>query len=90
VNDSFGIGAILFGEAAERKAGTLHKGQAVIIEGRLQSREWDNKDNQRRKVVEIVASRVHSLEPQAKSEGEPSTGDSEPMPLPEPVDDVPF
>ncbi len=47
----------------------LHKGSPVFIEGRLQSRSWEDNQGQKRSVVEVRAERVQFLgAPPAKSE----------------------
>jgi single-strand DNA-binding protein len=48
-------------EKAERLADVLHKGSAVFVEGRLQSRSWEA-DGQRKSMVEINAWRIQNLE----------------------------
>lgn len=55
-------------EQAERLAEVLHKGSAVFIEGRLQSRSWEV-EGQRRNIVEINAWRVQNLEKSSAKEG---------------------
>ncbi|MFQ5928235.1 MAG: single-stranded DNA-binding protein [Acidobacteriota bacterium] len=39
----------------------LTKGQLVYIEGRLQTREWDDRDGNKRRTTEIVASDMRML-----------------------------
>jgi single-strand DNA-binding protein len=62
-------------EQAERLAEVLHKGSAVFIEGRLQSRSWEV-EGQRRNIIEINAWRIQNLEKSAAAkeatEEEPS------------------
>ena len=69
----------------------LSKGSKVYIEGRIQTRQWDDKDGNKRYTTEIVAREMKMLSPKGGS----SAGDSgyeEQPPLPEPAmgDDVPF
>ncbi|MCK4358909.1 MAG: single-stranded DNA-binding protein [Candidatus Cloacimonetes bacterium] len=56
---------------AEWAAENLKKGSPVIIEGRIQSRNWQDKDDKPRTTVEIVASRIQRLEREFE-EGEES------------------
>jgi len=50
---------IVFGRQAETSAQYLKKGQQVMIEGRIQSRSWDDKTSGEKKYrTEIVAERV--------------------------------
>ena len=46
----------------------LSKGGLVLIEGRLQTRSWDDKQGQRRKTTEIVADRIQ-LGPRSANAG---------------------
>lgn len=61
---------------AEWAAENLKKGSPVIIEGRIQSRNWQDKDDKPRTTVEIVASRIQRLEREFE-EGEESPSKSE-------------
>ena len=71
----------------------LAKGKLVYIEGRIQTRAWDDKDGVKRNTTEIIASNMQMLDSKGQSKtdessSEPvsshSNGDSTPM------DDVPF
>jgi single-strand DNA-binding protein len=46
---------------AEKLAAYLVKGKQVHIEGRLQTRKWDDKDGNTRYTTEVVADRVQLL-----------------------------
>jgi len=48
---------VVFGRQAETSAQFLHKGDSALIEGRLQTRSWEQ-DGQKRYRTEIVADRV--------------------------------
>ena len=61
---------------AEWAAENLKKGSPVIIEGRIQSRNWQDKDDKPRTTVEIVASRIQRLEREFE-EGEEGPSNSE-------------
>ena len=52
---------IVWGKQAENCAKYLAKGRAAFIEGRLQTRSWDDKDGQKRYATEIVAQTVQFL-----------------------------
>jgi single-strand DNA-binding protein len=41
----------------------LHKGSPVFIEGRLQSRSWEDSSGQKRNVIEVRAERIQFLGP---------------------------
>lgn len=50
---------VVFGKQAETAGQYLKKGQAVLVEGRLQTRNWDDKTTGEKKYrTEIVADRV--------------------------------
>lgn len=48
----------VWGDQAENCSKFLAKGRSVYLEGRLQTRSWDDKDGQKRYATEIVADRV--------------------------------
>ncbi len=68
----------------------LSKGSKVYIEGRLQTRKWEDRDGNARYTTEIVAREMKMLSARGAGGGA-SSHDEEP-PYPEPVmgDDVPF
>lgn len=45
---------VLFGKMAETSAEYMKKGQLVYIEGRLQTRSWEDKDKVKRYTTEIL------------------------------------
>ena len=49
---------VLWGKTAESLQPYLTKGKQIYVEGRLQTREWTNKEQQKVKTTEIVADRV--------------------------------
>lgn len=49
---------VVFGRQAETAGQYLKKGQSVLVEGRIQTRSWDDKDGQKKYRTEIVADRV--------------------------------
>jgi len=52
---------VVWGRTAENCAQYLDKGRPVYIEGRLQTREWQDKEGQKRQTTEIVALTVQFL-----------------------------
>jgi len=62
---------VVFGRQAETAGQYLKKGQSVLVEGRIQTRSWDDKDGQKKYRTEIVADRVQ-FGPKAGSQGVPS------------------
>ncbi|SNR63144.1 single-strand binding protein [Humidesulfovibrio mexicanus] len=60
---------VAWGKDAEFCGNYLGKGALVMIEGRLQTRKWQDKDGQDRYSTEVVANRVQSLGSRAQGEG---------------------
>src|SRR5579864_3358142 len=58
--DFFGVS--IWRQRAERAAEFLQKGRLVLIAGRLQIREYTDKDNNRRTAVEVVADDFQMLD----------------------------
>lgn len=52
---------VVWGQQGENCAQYLTKGRPVYIEGRIQTRQWDDKDGNKRYTTEIVAQRVQFL-----------------------------
>jgi single-strand DNA-binding protein len=53
---------VAWGKLGETCFKYLHKGSAVMIEGKLRTREYDANDGTKRKVVEIIASNMLMLD----------------------------
>ena len=85
---------IAFGKLAENCREFLHKGSQVHVEGKLQTRSWEDKDGNKRWTTEVIARGVLSLD--RKGNGQQSGPDSAgnyPDPEPDydgPDEDVPF
>jgi single-strand DNA-binding protein len=85
---------VVWGKQGENCANYLQKGRTVYIEGRLQTREWEDKEGQKRQTTEIVAQTVQFLdrrEGAPRGSGGPGAS-SEPDPTPTPAgdNDIPF
>ena len=52
---------VIWGRQAENCCKYLHKGSPVFIEGRLQTRSWEDQSGQKRYSTEVVASNVQFL-----------------------------
>ena len=52
---------VTWGKTAELCAQYLSKGRSVYLEGRLQTREWEDKEGQKRRTTEITAQTVQFL-----------------------------
>jgi single-strand DNA-binding protein len=52
---------VVWGKQAEIAQQYLHKGSLLYVEGRIQSRQWDDREGQKRTTVEIVANNFRML-----------------------------
>src|ERR1044071_8191041 len=52
---------VVWGKQAESCGEYLDKGSQIFVEGRLQTRDWESKDGQKRTVTEGVAERVQFM-----------------------------
>jgi single-strand DNA-binding protein len=89
------VDIVAFGRQAETASEYLSKGCAALIEGRLQWRNWEGQDGQKRSKHAVMADRIHFL-PRGREEGmeRPSpgparAGEERAMP-PVEDDDIPF
>ena len=86
------IDIVAWRQQAEFCGNYLNKGALVGIEGRIQVRNWETQDGQRRRTTEVVAFRVQALESRAERERRQQAiapeQQEEPSGLPE-ADEVP-
>ena len=91
--DTCFLTVVVWGKQAEACGEYLDKGSPILVEGRLQTREWEGKDGQKRTVIEVVAERVQFMG-RGKTAGAPAA-----VPAAEPAfgeepksgdEDVPF
>ena len=69
---------VAWGPLAERTAENLRKGRKVYVEGRIQTRQWEDQSGQKRYTTELIAQTVTALDSRPRDEGAD-------VPLPEPV-----
>ena len=92
---------VMFNRLAEIASEYLRKGSQVYIEGKIQTRKWEDKEGKDRWTTEIVANEMQMLGARssggnsgAESRGEPATKSSSPASSPESSDDfdddIPF
>jgi single-strand DNA-binding protein len=97
---------VLWGKSAESLQEYLTKGKQIYVEGRLQTRQWDDKDGNKRYTTEIRGDRIVLLggggrsqsggyergEGGAMTRGGGGGGASHDADVPEPLtdDDIPF
>ena len=87
---------MLWGKQAESLQEYLTKGKQIYVEGRLQTRQWDDKDGNKRYTTEVKADRITLLGGGGRGgggmdRGGPSPGAVDEPPM-EPItdDDIPF
>ncbi len=67
---------VVWGKQAEMCNQYLSKGRTVYIEGRIQTREWEDKDGNKRYTTEINANTVNFIGPRPSGGGDSSGGPS--------------
>ena len=80
---------VAFRRLAEICGEYLSKGKQVYIEGRLQTREWEDKNGNKRYTTEIVASQMQMLDGAKQDTGKPDAEQHNKPNLPE-NEDIPF
>ena len=63
------IRVIVWGKSGENCAKYLSKGSKAFVEGRIQTREWNDKDGNKRYTTEIVANSVQFLSTRGSAGG---------------------
>ncbi|MFA6075605.1 MAG: single-stranded DNA-binding protein [Negativicutes bacterium] len=82
VNSGFGdnkrtefVPIVTWEKLAEVCGNNLTKGKRILVEGRLQLREYETKEGEKRKVAEVVAQNIEFLSPRDTAyEGKPTSG----------------
>ena len=80
------IDCVAWEKTAEFISKYFKKGSAIIVEGRLESRQYETKDGQKRTVTEVVVSQAHFCEKKKEesdgfSKGEPTYQQNDFTPL---------
>jgi len=57
---------VAWAKLAEQCSKLLNKGKLAYVEGRLQTREWDDRDGNKRRTTEIVIQRMQILTPRGE------------------------
>jgi single-strand DNA-binding protein len=84
---------VTFGKLAEICGNYLVKGKLVFIEGRIQTRSWEDKDGVKRFTTEIVAGNMQMLDSRGQTKADSSStdaGNANSGPGNAPEEDVPF
>jgi single-strand DNA-binding protein len=71
---------IVWDTMAENAGKYLSKGKSVYVEGRIQTRSYDDKDGNKRYVTEIVAERMQFLSPKGDSAADDAPADEPAQP----------
>ena len=83
---------VAWGRLGEICGEYLHKGKQVYIEGRLQTRDWEDRDGNKRYTTEIVAQSMQMLGPAGREAQSEKFDEKFKVAEPEtiPDDDIPF
>ncbi len=87
---------VVWGKMAEVCSQYLTKGRQVFVEGRLQTRQWEDKEGGKRYTTEVVAATVQFLDKAGDKSAVPANGyqpnADDPMPEMNPAveEDIPF
>ena len=68
---------VAWGPLAERTAEYLRKGRKVYVEGRLQTRQWEDRDGQKRYTTELIAQTCTPLDRRPQEDGSGEVGGDE-------------
>ena len=84
---------VIWGKLAEVAAKYLTKGSQIYIEGKMQTREWTDKDGQKKYTTEIVANNMTMLDGRGDNSEKPNNPEkpesSDGM-SPDDLDSIPF
>lgn len=86
---------VAFRKLAEICGNYLTKGKMIFIEGKIQTRSWEDKEGVKRSTTEIIANDMKMLDSKGQGQTQEKSGDASytaaPPPNPDtPLDDVPF
>ncbi len=86
---------VVWGRSAESCNEYLHKGSQAYVDGRIQTRKWEDRDGNTRYTTEIVANRVLFLSGGGRRSGgdgaqEPPPLNDQDVPASTGDDDIPF
>lgn len=83
---------VLFSRLAEIASEYLKKGAKIYIEGRLQTRKWQDKEGLDRYTTEIIGNELQMLDSKSSGDEQSQVGNSNPVakPADDFDDDIPF
>ncbi|MCC7078308.1 MAG: single-stranded DNA-binding protein [Acidimicrobiia bacterium] len=93
--DASFFNVVTWRDIAENVSASLHKGDRVIVTGRLQQRSWETQQGEKRSTVEITADEIGpslrfataDVTRKARREADGGMGDTGPQNAPEPIGD---
>lgn len=81
------IACQIWGKSAEVLGKSVHKGQRILLEGRLQIRQYTDKNSNKRTAAEVVADRFEFIERKEQTESQGMENFGQQMPFDE---EIPF
>lgn len=81
---------VVWGSLAELASRHFTKGQEIVVEGKLTSRKWQDKDGNNRETVELIADRLHFCGPKRDAAPTYNSAPAEFSELPEDDSSLPF
>jgi single-strand DNA-binding protein len=84
---------VTWGKLAEICGNYLVKGKLVFVEGRIQTRSWEDKEGVKRYTTEIIASNMQMLDSKGQNKTEDASLEADATNINDgntPLDDVPF
>ena len=81
------IACQIWGKSAEVLGTSVHKGQRILLEGRLQIRQYTDKNGNKRTAAEVVADRFEFIERKEQTEPQGMENFGQQMPFDE---EIPF
>jgi single-strand DNA-binding protein len=68
---------VTFGKLAEICSSYLSKGKLIFIEGRIQTKSWEDKDGNKRTTTEIIANNMQMLDSKGMTKSQDTTDDNQ-------------
>jgi single-strand DNA-binding protein len=68
---------VTFGKLAEICSSYLSKGKLIFIEGRIQTKAWEDKDGNKRSTTEIIANNMQMLDSKGMTKSQDTTDDNQ-------------
>lgn len=84
------INCVVWRKTAENMVNFVRKGSLIGVEGRLQTRHYDDNDGKRVYVTEVIAESVTFLEPKKESNQQPTSNNYQTAPKKMIDDEFPF